>query len=100
MTRIRDKAVSVEDINYADHLLDKLITKAVLKKKSKRRSALSIIKAAFHAQIERGEYGCCNSCSKLKSCRMAPSIGSFVRINCPHYEGGERVEPWRGMEGW
>jgi len=88
--------MTVEDLNYADHLLDKLITKAVLKKKSKRRSALSIIKAAFHAQIERDEYGCCNSCSKRKTCRMAPPLGNLVRINCPHYEGSQRVAPWRG----
>ena len=90
-----------QEIEDFKRIIDTMIQKAAHKGQRQKLWALSVAKQTFLAAIHQRQYGSCNSCTKNNKarCQMAPPLGGFVRINCPHYEGSERVEPWRG-EGW
>ena len=79
--------------------LEKMITKAERKGKTRRRLALIIALDNVREAYRFDEYGDCNSCEKNMLCGMAPVLGGLVRRNCPHYKGPEKLEPWRG-EGY
>lgn len=88
-----------QEIEEFKRILDKMIQKAARKGQRQKLWALSVARDTHAAAIEQRQYGSCNTCDLLngrRRCEMAPHLGSFVRINCPYYEGSERVEPWRG----
>lgn len=76
--------------------LERMITKAERKGKTRNRLALIIALDHVRKAYMDAEYGDCNSCEKNILCGMAPVPGGQVRKNCPHYKGPEKLEPWRG----
>lgn len=91
-----------QEIEEFKRIIDTMIQKASGKGQRQKLWALSVAKQTFLAAIHQRQYGSCSTCdlrNGRRRCEMAPHLGSFVRINCPYYEGSERVEPWRG-EGW
>lgn len=88
-----------QEIEEFKRILDKMIQKAAGKGQRQKLWALNAAKQTVLTAIQQRQYGSCNTCdlrNGSRRCYMAPNPGSFVRINCPYYEGSERVEPWRG----
>ena len=78
--------------------LDQMIKKAAAKGQEKKMLALILARESERDAHRWAAYGDCNTCNKQILCGMAPAMGGTVRRNCPHYEGREKVEPWRGEQ--
>lgn len=89
---------SMEHEEVVDRL-KKLIAKAEAAGKEKTRLALIFALDAVRNEHKWALYGDCNTCTRNNVCQMAPEWGGRVRWNCPHYEGAEKMEPWRGEIG-
>ena len=76
-------------------LLNEMIYKATKKGKTRKRLALILAREGYNEDFRTHQYGTCITCGKRHFCRMAPKGVSGVRINCPHYIGPMKVDPWR-----
>ena len=78
--------------------LERMIRRAEAKGKTRKRLALIIVRDGYMANVRKSEFGDCNTCEEKIKCSMAPAWGGCVRVNCPHYKGPDKVEPWRGEQ--
>ena len=78
--------------------LERMIARAEKQGKTKKRLALIIAMDGLMASNRQMKYGNCNTCGNARECGMAPVWGGGVRWNCPHYDGPDEIEPWRGEQ--